>query len=195
MIELINFTKRYGDLVAVDNLNLKIEAGEMELIASPFETKSLAEAVEIAMGETARKKGLEFSVKLAPEMPARIIGDEIRTAQILLNLADNAVKYTAEGQVNISIEPVDEDTWRIQVRDTGRGIREEDFERIFEEFRQVGGTILDAQTRGSGLGLAITRHLVHRMDGEIEVSSKIGQGSTFSVTLPLTSAETAHLQP
>jgi signal transduction histidine kinase len=167
----------------------KIEAGELELADTPFETQSLVDAVEATVGELARKKGLKFSISLAPDMPGRIIGDEIRTAQILLNLADNAIKYTVEGQVSISIGLADATHWQIQVHDTGQGIREEDFERIFEEFQQIGHPVTDTQRRGSGLGLAIARQLVQKMGGEIRVSSELGKGSTFDVILPLNVAE------
>jgi signal transduction histidine kinase len=186
---VLSNAKRLQSLIN-DILDLsKIEAGEMELIASPLEIKSLLEAAETSIGETARKKGLAFSTSLAPDLPGKIIGDEIRMAQIVLNLADNAVKYTAEGQVSISITLIDDTQWQIQVTDTGRGIREEDFGRIFEEFQQVDGPVPNMQPRGTGLGLAITRHLVHSMGGEITVSSELGRGSTFTVTLPLNIAD------
>jgi signal transduction histidine kinase len=171
----------------------KIEAGEMELAISPFVVSSLIEAVDIAVGETARKKGLEFSIDLESSMPEKIVGDEIRTAQILLNLADNAVKFTTDGQVGILIGPVNEDRWHMQVHDTGRGIAEEDYERIFDEFRQLN-TAGDSRSEGSGLGLAIARHLVRRMGGEISVDSEIGKGSTFDVILPLQVAEKVQTQ-
>jgi signal transduction histidine kinase len=171
----------------------KIEAGEMELIASPFNTQSLVEAVDVAVGEDARKKGLEFSVSLAPDMPEKLIGDEIRTAQILLNIADNAVKFTPDGQVSILIGLVDDEHWHMAIRDTGRGIAEEDFERIFDEFRQLG-TPGGTPTPGSGLGLSIARHLVRTMGGAIKIDSEIGKGSTFDVILPLQAAEKSHTQ-
>ncbi|MBN1310763.1 MAG: hypothetical protein JXB30_05025 [Anaerolineae bacterium] len=185
--------KRLQSLIN-DILDLsKIEAGEMELIASPFNVKALVDAVDVAVGEAARKKGLEFSVSLAPDMPEKLIGDEIRTAQVLLNIADNAVKFTVDGQVDILIGLVDDEHWHMEVRDTGRGIAEENYERIFDEFRQLstpGGT----RTAGSGLGLSVARHLVHKMGGEIRIDSEIGRGSTFDVILPLWVAEKAHTQ-
>ncbi|MBN1429612.1 MAG: hypothetical protein JXB07_14680 [Anaerolineae bacterium] len=171
----------------------KIEAGEMELITSPFAVQSLVEAVDIAVGEDARKKGLAFSASLAPDMPEKIIGDEIRTAQILLNLADNAVKFTVEGQVDILIGRLGDDRWHMEIRDTGRGIHEEDFDRIFDEFYQLGipgGT----PAQGSGLGLSITRHLIRKMGGEIRIDSEIGKGSAFDVILPLRVIEQAQTQ-
>lgn len=191
---VLSNAKRLQSLIN-DILDLsKIEAGEMELVAIPFEVKSLIDSVETAVGETARKKGLEFVTVLAPDLPEKIIGDEIRTAQIVLNLADNAVKFTVEGQVSVSITLASDTHWQIQVRDTGRGIREEDFERIFEEFQQIDGPVTDMQPRGTGLGLAITRHLVHRMGGEIKVGSELGKGSTFTVILPLSVEEKTQTQ-
>lgn len=164
----------------------KIEAGEMELAANPLGIQSLVDAVEHGVGDTARRKELQFSITVDPAMPQQIIGDEIRLAQILVNLSANAVKFTLEGRVSILIEPLGSDRWHMQVRDTGIGIREEDFERIFDEFRQIRGTFDERiGTRGSGLGLAITRQLILQMGGEISVDSKLGAGSVFDVILPL----------
>jgi signal transduction histidine kinase len=113
------------------------------------------------------------------------VADENRLAQILLNLADNAIKFTETGSVAISIESPVNGHWSIIVRDTGRGIREEDQDRIFEEFHQLDYTVTEPKSHGTGLGLAITRHLAEQMRGEIKLDSQIGKGSEFKVTLPL----------
>jgi signal transduction histidine kinase len=185
--------KRLQDLIN-DLLDLsKIEAGQLKLVEAAFPVSHLVEAVQVALGPRAANKGLILSAILAPDMPSHIIGDETRLTQILTNLADNAIKFTDQGSVSILIEPIGTEQWRIEVRDTGHGILEEDYERIFDEFQQVGPTT-DAR-RGTGLGLAIVQHLARLMDGKVRVNSQIGKGSIFEVVLPLKVAETAPTGP
>ena len=168
----------------------KIEVGEVEIVEQRFEVSNLVEAVQTTLEPAARKKQLAFSVRLSPEMPRQLLGDEKRLSQIVFNLTDNAIKYTDAGEVNVSIEPKDERHWRIVVQDTGRGIREEDFESVFGEFQQIES---GAKMGGAGLGLAITRHLVELMGGEIRLHSEIGRGSTFETILPLKRVDTGAL--
>jgi signal transduction histidine kinase len=123
-------------------------------------------------------------------MPPNIVGDETRLTQILLNLTDNAIKYTERGSVHTSIETTKKDNWHMVVRDTGRGIHEGDLEIIFQEFRRAEAASASG-IGGTGLGLAITRHLVDMMNGEIHVTSRIGKGSTFEVVLPLVTVNEA----
>lgn len=166
----------------------KLEAGQLELVAEAFEVQSLVETVETTLGSNARDKGLAFSIDIGEGMPSRIVGDENRLTQILVNLTDNAIKYTEEGEVRALIEPSGNGCWRMVVRDTGRGIHENDLDIIFEEFRRAEAASASS-VGGTGLGLAITRHLVEMMDGTIHVTSKIGKGSTFEVELPLVAAD------
>ena len=118
-------------------------------------------------------------------MPPTIIGDPQRLQQILVNLTNNAVKFTDRGSIHVKIRPhQDGKNWQIQTLDTGSGIPEDAREYIFETFRQVEG----ASTRehgGVGLGLAIVKQLVELMNGKVTVESEIAKGSTFTVTLPL----------
>ena len=119
-----------------------------------------------------------------PQLPGTIFGDKVRIEQILSNLVINAIKYTQTGSIETRIDQHDAEHWIIQVKDTGIGIAEEDRVMIFEPFRQADETI-GRRFGGVGLGLAIVQQLVTAMHGRIDVESKIGQGSTFSVTLPL----------
>ncbi len=132
----------------------------------------------------AAAKGLGFELQVAPDFPKALYADERRLEQILTNLLDNAVKFTAQGRVDLSIRLVDSTHWTFAVSDTGPGILAEAQTYIFEPFRQIDDAIT-SRNRGTGLGLSITRQLVELMRGQIRVESKPGQGSTFTVTLPL----------
>jgi signal transduction histidine kinase len=167
----------------------KIEAGELEISEAPFIVHELGMSVRSTMEETASQKGLQFYLSIAEDIPVKIIGDEGRLKQILLNLTSNAVKFTDQGQVDVSIDPVGSDHWRITVCDTGPGIPEDRFETIFEEYRQLETTSKDINRKGTGLGLAITRNLVELMGGRINVESELGEGTTFEIILPLKTPE------
>ncbi len=164
----------------------KIEAGELEICEECVEMRSLLLTVESVCLEASEEKGLECSVELGTDMPTHIIGDEGRLTQIMLNLIGNAVKFTKEGKVDVRIERNGAEQWRIIVRDSGPGIPEDQFEAIFQAYRQLDGPGREARAKGTGLGLAITRHLVREMGGTINVRSELGRGSTFEVELPLT---------
>ncbi|MCA9996902.1 MAG: hypothetical protein KDE56_14185 [Anaerolineales bacterium] len=161
----------------------KIEAGEVSIAQIPFPIGKLLETVQTTVEPIAEAKGLILSAYLSPAMPAEIIGDEKRLTQVLLNLTQNAVKYTEKGRVGIIIEPATAEQWRMTVQDTGPGIPERDFTRIFQEFARLESS--GERIQGVGLGLAITNRLVTMMDGEIEVKSELGKGSTFAVVLPM----------
>jgi signal transduction histidine kinase len=138
----------------------------------------------------AADKGLKWSIAVTPDMPHEFRGDKSRLEQILLNLTGNALKYTEKGSVSVSIDRIGSDRWRAEVRDTGVGIPEDQFESIFEAYRQLNGTASPSKVKGTGLGLAITRHLVRLMGGTILVESTLGKGSTFTVELPLRTGST-----
>jgi signal transduction histidine kinase len=143
------------------------------------------ETVKAGAEEIAKEKGLHWSIHISPAMPSALRGDSSRLAQILLNLAGNAVKFTEGGSVDVGIERVADNRWRMAVHDTGPGIPEDQFESIFEAYKQLNGTASPSKVKGTGLGLAITRHLVRLMGGSIHVESTLGKGSTFTVELPL----------
>ncbi len=183
--------RRLRDLIE-DILDIsKIEAGELEIVEEAFPLKNLETILHSELDSKAAEKALAFTVTLSPELPERIIGDEKRLSQIAINLTHNAIKFTTTGSVHVKIQPFGERQWQLQVRDTGRGIMEENFETIFDEFRQEMRT---SQEPGTGLGLAITRNLVLMMRGTIGLQSEVGKGSTFTVTLPLKPATVAEAE-
>ncbi|MDQ1583189.1 MAG: two-component system, sensor histidine kinase and response regulator, partial [Microbacteriaceae bacterium] len=167
----------------------KLEAGKVELENAPFDPRNLVEEVAALLSESARVKGLELIAYCSPGVPAALVGDYGRIRQVLVNLVSNAVKFTAVGEVAIRVDvlDIDGDQVRFEVRDTGIGIDESDHERLFDSFSQA-----DASTTrrygGTGLGLAISRRLTQAMGGEIGLTSRPGQGSTFWFVLPLAAA-------
>ncbi len=193
---LVNTVQRSADtLLAIINDILdfsKIEAGHMTLEALPFDLADLVEkSVELQAGP-AHRKGLALHVLVAPECPARVVGDPNRLQQVLNNLLSNAIKFTDSGEVLVRLdapEVTDEQArLRLEVRDTGIGMDEAAQTRIFEHFTQAD---LSTTRRfgGTGLGLAITRQLVELMGGTIEVESRPGAGSLFQVDLTLPVAQ------
>jgi signal transduction histidine kinase len=110
-----------------------------------------------------------------------------RLRQILVNLAGNAIKFTKDGEVSISLKRPAPASWSIEVRDTGAGIPMDEQQNIFEPFRQVSNSIT-RENRGSGLGLAITKQLVELMGGGIKLESHVGKGSLFTIVFPITNA-------
>jgi len=165
----------------------RIEAGQLELQQNVISPKALVHSVVATVEPQAQEKGLTVSYEVAPDLPPALMGDEVRLNQVLLNLLDNAVKFTSQGSIHVSAQTGAGDTWTLQVRDTGRGISEREMMQVFEEFRQ-GEAAYSQELRGAGLGLAIVRRLVEAMGGTISVQSRLGVGSTFIVTLPLESA-------
>ncbi len=167
----------------------KIEAGELHIEEAPFAIYDLGRTIQTTMEETAHQKDLEFNVGMTDDLPTRLIGDESRVKQIMLNLVSNAIKFTDQGRVDVEIDKHGRDHWRIVVRDTGPGIPENRFETIFEEYRQLETASKDANRKGTGLGLAITRNLVEMMGGQISIESELGEGTTFEILLPLKTTE------
>ena len=172
----------------------KIEAGKLDLEVIPFNLADVMDNLGNVVGLKAQEKKLELLFVEPPGLPTALVGDPSRLGQVLLNLGNNAVKFTEHGEVLVSIEVVDRDNTSVQlrfeVRDTGIGMNAEQLRRLFQPFSQA-----DASTNrrygGTGLGLAISRHLVHMMGGEIVVDSEPGRGSRFhfSLRLGLQSAE------
>ena len=164
----------------------KIEAGKLDLEALPFALVSLVEETVELLAPRAQAKNIEIASFVDDRLPERIVGDAARLRQVLLNLAGNAIKFTATGGVAVIVEPAGDDI-RFLVHDTGIGLKPEDQSRIFRDFERADGS----STRnfgGTGLGLAISKRIVERMDGDIAVDSEEGKGATFSVTLPLLAA-------
>jgi signal transduction histidine kinase len=160
----------------------KIEAGKMPLHLENVPLRDVTLEVTQQIEPMVRKKQLDFSIEVAPDCPV-IFSDRTKIKQVLLNLLSNAVKFTNKGRVSIEAVCAPGGV-RIDVVDTGIGIRQSDLQAIWEDFRQVD----QSRTRefgGTGLGLSITRKLLERLGGSVTVQSSYGEGSTFSVYLPL----------
>ncbi len=169
----------------------RVEHGQMELELISFDIRTLVENVTEMMSPTARKKCLEINCQLSPDLPEYVSGDHNRLRQVMLNLVNNAVKFTEQGRVTVSAEVVqkgeESDVIRVAVSDTGIGIPKDRQGRLFQMFSQI-----DASTTrrfgGTGLGLALCKRLVELMGGTIGVESEAGWGSTFWFSVPLKKA-------
>jgi PAS domain S-box-containing protein len=160
----------------------KIEAGTLELQATKFNLPGLLEEIADIMGMRARNKGLSFTYERQSEIPTLVRADERRLRQVLMNLLDNAIKYTPQGKVSLKVG-YHEDRVRFLVEDTGMGIEPDHLEDIFNIFHQVRNKA--AFTEGIGLGLAICRRLVKLMGGDLQVTSIPDKGSCFRFDLDL----------
>lgn len=166
----------------------KVEAGKMELVLMDYFVKGTVDEVMGMMDIAASQHGLLLKCEYDMTIPCRYYGDPGRIKQILINLLNNAIKFTKEGYVKISISGMPGDEPDIEnlcfcVEDTGCGIKEEDLKHIFEDFKQVDAR-KNRSVEGTGLGLSITKHLVHLMGGTIHVESTYGAGSVFTVMIP-----------
>lgn len=162
----------------------RIEADELKLHHAPFDPADLLHDVEKIMGSLAESKGLAFHTALDEELPNPIIGDRQRIHQIVMNLVDNALKFTDGGEINVRFGAAGL-AWTIEVQDTGRGIPQEKQNQLFAPFYQIDNSTTREQG-GVGLGLAIVRQLAKAMGGEVLLASEVGEGSTFMVMLPIT---------
>ncbi|MEQ8146391.1 HAMP domain-containing protein [Streptomyces sp. OP7] len=173
----------------------KVEAGKMDVSPERVELRRLVEYVEATFRPMTMQKSLDFTVATAPGAPADLLTDDSRLRQVLRNLLSNAVKFTERGQVELRIEPAPDDevpaevlrggpVVAFRVRDTGVGIPEQHLESIFGAFQQADGTT-SRKYGGTGLGLSITREIAHLLGGAVTVDSVAGQGSTFTLFLPV----------
>ncbi|MFD0372194.1 HAMP domain-containing protein [Streptomyces sp. NPDC127114] len=172
----------------------KVEAGKMEVRREPFALSQLLEYLEATFGPVADEQGLDFTVTVAPDVPAYLTTDEGRVRQVLRNLLSNALKFTDAGQVSLTVEhtPPDEipaalrderPVLAFRVKDTGIGIPADRLRNIFEAFQQGDGTSA-REYGGTGLGLSISREVARLVGGTIEVESTPGSGSRFTFHLP-----------
>jgi len=161
----------------------KIESGRMELTPVEYEPSSVLNDVVNMTMKKARDKGLSYELNADPDIPSVLRGDEIRVRQIMLNLINNAIKYTDEGgvTVDISFERA-ESRLRVRVADTGVGIRASDMDKLFESFQRLDET-KNRNIEGTGLGLNITRQLAELMGGTVRVESEYGKGSVFTAAV------------
>ncbi|MEU8541322.1 HAMP domain-containing protein [Streptomyces sp. NPDC048717] len=177
----------------------KVEAGKLEVRREPFALTQLLEYLEAAFGPVADERGLDFTVTVAPDVPAHLTSDEARLRQVLRNLLSNALKFTEHGRVSLTVEhtPPDEipaalreaaegegrPVLAFRVADTGIGIPGDRLRHIFDAFHQGDGTTA-REYGGTGLGLSISRELAALLGGVIEVESAPGEGSVFTFHLP-----------
>lgn len=165
----------------------KIEAGRMDIVPVEYNLDALIIDCQNMMYGKVKDKGLEFALNCDETTPSVLLGDEVRIRQIIINLLTNAVKYTPAGKVTLSVsyKPYDNESVMItfSVSDTGMGISEDDQKHLFESFKRFDEK-KNRNIEGTGLGLALVNQLTSLMEGEVSVSSAIGEGSTFSVSVP-----------
>ena len=154
----------------------------MTIHNADFQLSDLLETVRSQMEKQVADKGLTFEITSSPDMPTTLKGDSRRLQQVLLNLIGNAAKFTVKGGIGLRVYRINESHWGFQVTDTGPGVPPEAQAFIFESFRQVEG-VTTREHGGIGLGLAIVKSLVGLMGGEVALSSVVGQGTAFTVSL------------
>jgi PAS domain S-box-containing protein len=201
--------RRYLDLIKVANEALltivndildfsKVEAGQLELQSRPFSLSALVHDATTVIRPLAAKKSILLKWTIDRRTPEWLVGDDTRLRQILFNLLNNAVKFTAEGSITVSVAPKlsrdGEDLVHFAVADTGIGIAPERQHRLFKQFSQADGSI-SRRYGGSGLGLAICKRLVELMGGQIGVKSDVGKGTTIWFTARLSAATQPNLVP
>jgi len=172
----------------------KIEAGKLQMESVDFSLEEVLDNVTTVVGVKAQDKKLEFLMDTAPEVPMALVGDPLRLGQVLINLCNNAVKFTEKGEIVVATKVVEkDDAWiklQFSVRDTGVGMTEEQKAKLFQAFSQAD-TSTTRKYGGTGLGLTISKRLVNMMKGEIWVESAPGKGSEFIFTAKLDLASKA----
>ena len=173
----------------------KIESGKMDISDVEYEPMSVINDVSNIIMTRIGSKELELTVDVNPDLPSGLYGDNIRIKQVMVNLANNAVKFTKEGNVHVKVDfwQTDEETIElsISITDTGSGIKESDMGKLFKSFQQLDSK-RNRNIEGTGLGLAICKQLVSLMNGKIHVDSVYGKGSTFSFVIPQRVTNNAH---
>lgn len=164
----------------------KIESGKMEIIPVKYDMGILISDIKIIIANRALQKGLKFSVKVAPDMPRVLYGDEIRIKQIITNILTNAVKYTETGSVNFNVDfdKADERSvlLKVSISDTGRGMKEDDLNKLFSPFERIE-ELRNRHIEGTGLGMSIVQQLLALMGTRLNVKSVYGKGSTFEFVI------------
>ncbi|MBF0212075.1 MAG: response regulator [Magnetococcales bacterium] len=178
-----------GALLAIINDILdysRIESGQFTLLEAPYSPGALVEEISRLMRNAAEQKGLKLLTRIAPETHLTMLGDDGRVRQILINLLGNAIKFTEQGEIRVTLDfrPGEPDQLLCTVSDTGIGIAPEYLTRIFERFSQAD-TGINRRYGGTGLGLSISRRLLDMMQGSIWVESREQEGSHFHFTLPV----------
>ncbi|MEL6406954.1 MAG: HAMP domain-containing sensor histidine kinase [Chloroflexota bacterium] len=171
----------------------RIESGRLETLPVDIHLSDFIERIKEQTQILADEKHLDVTIQKCEKMPEIVRLDEDLLTKIATNLISNAIKFTEEGSISVTIESIEDDKWRLTVADTGIGIPVHMHDTIFERFRQVDGTSKRAYG-GSGLGLAIVKQMTEAMNGKIWVRSEVGEGSTFTVELPKTIQPTVKTQ-
>ena len=165
----------------------KIESGKMEINMNEYVPMDMITDVVHILETRMKDKNVLLIVDIDPNLPGKLMGDDIRIKQIITNIANNAIKFTHEGKVEISVSSVEAGPkmkeLQVAVKDTGIGIEAENLQKIFDSFQQVDSK-RNRNIEGTGLGLAISKKLLELMNGQLKVESEYGVGSTFSFTLP-----------
>ncbi len=170
----------------------KIESGNMELERTEFSSYELFDKCKHITYHKAEEKNISLSCQIDPNLPKKVIGDPARISQILINLVNNAVKFTKEGEVTVKIGQISQNNETVEllfeIKDTGIGIEHDKIDKLFKNFSQTDSSIT-REYGGTGLGLAISKKLVEMMNGRIWVESEVGKGSKFSFTIILSIAK------
>ena len=172
----------------------KVEAGKLDLTPEEVPLAELLSSMKMLFGAQAEQKRLALSTSVAPGVPAAFVSDRQRLEQILKNLLSNAIKFTDAGAVALQVTQDDAGQLRFQVQDSGIGIADDQQQKVFDAFHQADGTT-SRRYGGTGLGLSISRDLAALLGGTIELASTPGQGSTFTLVLPLAWQQRAAPQP
>jgi PAS domain S-box-containing protein len=180
---ILNNSSRLLNIVSDLLDQARIEAGKLKFDYKPFHSGDLTDNLHSVMDKIAHDKGLELTSRIDANMPEQLTGDTHRLQQVLVNLVNNAVKFTDTGSVDVYVYKVNEQHWGFDVTDTGQGIAPDDQKHVFDPFRQLEGTVTRSHG-GIGLGLAIVKRLVELMGGQVFLKSAVGQGSAFTIILP-----------
>ncbi len=183
LISIIETTKNLSNLISAWLDQAKLDSGKLELQYERFNIRELVAYVEDISQVLLKNKPVKLQFKVETAVPTQLYGDSDRIQQIFINLVSNAIKYTEKGSINVLV-CAENNQWTIQVKDTGIGIPENALPNIFESFSQVDGS-RTRKHEGFGLGLSIVKHLIDLMDGDIIVESLVGEGTVFTVKLPI----------
>ncbi len=184
LTRIITNSHQLGRLVSDLLEQSRLESGKLVLHFQPFAPADLLESIKAAASISAREKALELIGVIEPDLPPAIHGDYERVHQVVLNLVDNAIRFTDKGSVTVRLSRVDAARYAIQVSDTGPGIAADEQALVFEAFQQ-GSVQAQGRYKGLGLGLSIVKSLAALMGGEVKLDSQVGHGTTFTVVLPV----------
>ncbi|MDZ4317568.1 MAG: ATP-binding protein [Phenylobacterium sp.] len=191
MVEIIRSSGISLERLLSDLLDVaRMETGSVRISRETFNLADAARTIDTLLRPRAEEKGLTLSLDIAPEAETRVMGDPVRLKQVMANLLTNAIKFTESGDIQVSLIPLGEDRWRLQVTDQGMGFDPARKAELFKRFAQ-GDASIGRRYGGMGLGLAISRELVELMGGTMDAEGRPGLGATFWADIPLPVAEGA----